>query len=145
MSASEFIDSLQFAKSGASRSGELGAEQLPRLHEILAPDYAAVQYQLLGCVSAGRPSLHMKVRARVQQVCQRCLENFTAEIEVDESLVLARDEAELERWEEQDPMLDVVVAEPRMNVAALIEDEVLLALPVAPRHPEGSCGVGNLN
>jgi uncharacterized protein len=34
---------------------------------------------------------------------------------------------------------DVIEADPELSIAGLIEDEVLLSLPLAPRHPEGAC------
>jgi uncharacterized metal-binding protein YceD (DUF177 family) len=34
---------------------------------------------------------------------------------------------------------DVIEPEREFDVAALVEDEVLLSLPLAARHPEGAC------
>jgi uncharacterized protein len=34
---------------------------------------------------------------------------------------------------------DTLDASPELDVNALVEDEVLLSLPLAPRHPEGAC------
>ena len=35
--------------------------------------------------------------------------------------------------------LDAVAADAELDVWSLVEDEVLLALPIAPRHAEGAC------
>jgi uncharacterized metal-binding protein YceD (DUF177 family) len=36
-------------------------------------------------------------------------------------------------------MLDALVADPGLDVAVLVEDEILLAIPLVPMHPEGEC------
>jgi uncharacterized protein len=135
---------MQFARSGGRLSGELGAEafseQLPRLTDMLSRESPAVQYQLSGGMESGRPVLQLKVRATVTLVCQRCLGTYAEELVLERAYPVARDEAELARWESDNPMLDALVADPRMVVAELIEDEILLSLPTVPRHPEGECG-----
>jgi uncharacterized metal-binding protein YceD (DUF177 family) len=42
----------------------------------------------------------------------------------------------------EDPLVDAQVAESRLDVASLVEDEILLSLPLMPRHPEGECSLG---
>lgn len=144
MSARQTIDSMQFAKSGGELSGEIVAEEfsrrLPRLTDILSPDSPAVQYRLSGSKQAGRPSLRLEVRATVTLTCQRCLGAYVEELVMERLFPLARDEAELARWERDDPLLDALVADPKMLVTELIEDEILLSLPTVPRHPKGECG-----
>jgi hypothetical protein len=53
-------------------------------------------------------------------------------------LPVARNEAELARWESLDPMLDALVADPELDVAVLVEDEILLAIPLVPMHPKAN-------
>jgi uncharacterized protein len=139
MTALAHIDTLRFARSGEKVAGEIGVDRLARLTDILNPDDAAVQYQLSGAIRSGRPVLHLLIRATVWLTCQRCLERFPERLELSSALPIARDEAELARWEAEDPMLDALLADPRLEVSALLEDEILLGLPLAPRHPEGMC------
>ncbi len=90
-------------------------------------------------MEAGRPVLRLDIRATVWLTCQRCLGRFTEDLDIQTVLPVARDEAELARWEAEDPLVDALVAETRQGLAALVEDEILLSLPVAPRHPDGGC------
>ncbi len=60
-------------------------------------------------------------------------------LSLDSLLPVARNEAELERWERLDPLLDALVADPSLDLAALVEDEILLSLPPVPLHAEGQC------
>ncbi len=139
MSARRPFDSLQFAKSGESLSGRLRIEELPRLSGSLRPDDVAVQYRLTGVVASGRPALRLKVDATVWLTCQRCMTMYPEVLSLETVLPIARNEAELERWESVDPLLDALVADPELDVAVLVEDEILLGIPLVPMHPEGEC------
>ena len=145
MSARQTIDSMQFAKSGGELSGELRAEEfqdmLPRLADILSRESPPVQYRLSGGMKARRPVIHLEVRATVTLICQRCLEAYAEELQLDREYPLARDEAELSRWERDEPLIEALVADPKMVVSELIEEEILLSLPSVPCHPEGMCGL----
>jgi uncharacterized protein len=141
MSAPAHIDSMQFAKTGGVLSGSLTADRLPRLRDSLARDDVAVQYRISGLTVAGRPSLRVEATAQVWLICQRCLEAYPLTLELDETLPIARTAEQVSYWEDQDPLLDALVAESALDVAMLVEDEVLLGLPVAPRHPDGECGL----
>jgi uncharacterized protein len=139
MSARRPFDSLQFAKSGESLSGSLRVEELPRLSDSLRPDDVAVQYRLSGVLASGRPALRLKVEATVWLTCQLCMTRYPEALSLDTVLPVARNEAELLLWEESDPLLDALVADSEFNVADLVEDEVLLSIPVVPMHAEGEC------
>ena len=139
MSARQTIDGMRFAKAGEELSGVLRADALPRLADILSPDLQDVQYRLRGGSKAGRPVLRLEIQASVVLTCQRCLEPYVQALNLERVYPLARDEAELERWERDDSLLEGLVADPKMGVAELIEDEILLSLPTVPRHPEGEC------
>ena len=84
----------------------------------------------------------LRIDARLWLTCQRCLERFPERFELSNVLSVARDEAELERWESEDPLVDALVAEAPLDVASLVEDEIILSLPVSPRHEDGRCGAG---
>ena len=85
----------------------------------------------------GHPQLKLAVSATVHPVCQRCLNPFELEINSESLVVLARDEGEADKIEESlgDEDVDVIVGSREMNLLDLIEDEVLLALPLSPKHP----------
>lgn len=143
MSARQTIDNMQFARSGERLSGEFRPQEfsakLPRLADILTPESSAVQYRLSGGAVSGRPSLRLEVQATVWLVCQRCLGFYPEVLVLDRVFPIARNEAELSRWENDEPLLDALVADPKMAVAELVEDEILLSLPTVPRHPDGEC------
>lgn len=140
MSAQAVIDPLRFAKVGETLVGTVDLASLPRLQDRLAKIEGEARYRLAGQGSETRRlSLHLQVEVDLPLVCQRCLEPYPFRLEVDTTLVLARNEAELAAWEEADPLCEGLVAEPHLDVLALVEDEILLGLPMVPRHPEGEC------
>jgi uncharacterized protein len=141
MSASSSIDSLRFARSGECLTGELPVASLPRLAGSLAGETGTVRYRLCGTIAEGRPALELLVEADVQMLCQRCLKAYVQHVASSSMLPIAGNEAQLASWERDDPLLDALLADPHLDVQALVEDEMLLSLPVVPRHPEGECRV----
>lgn len=131
---------MRFAHAGEALSGEVPLAGLDRLADALVSDAGVVSYRVRGSLKAGRPVLRLEVEATVVLVCQRCLEPCQQALRIEREFPVARDEAQLELWERDDPLLDALVADPELDVLTLVEDEILLSLPVAPRHPEGACG-----
>ncbi len=140
MSARPMLDSMRFARAAESFSGEVKLAELGRLAGSLASDEGQVKFRLQGGIESGRPVLKLNVDTAVMLRCQYCHESYRQELQIEQVLPLARNEAELDRWERNDPLLDALVADPALDVLALVEDEILLSLPVAPRHPGDFCG-----
>lgn len=131
---------MRFARAGERLSEVAPVADLPRLVEGLVSDEGNVEYLLQGGMEYGRPVLRLAIEATVVLRCQYCLEPYRQQLKIERVLPLARDEAELDRWERDDPLFDALIAEPALDVMALVEDEILLSLPVVPRHPDGGCG-----
>ena len=129
------IDGFEFASAGASREGDWPLSDLPRLRDMLASDAGEVRYRIDGVSDAqGRPALRVQVQGALQLRCQRCLEPLPYEARADELLVLAASLAEIEAEPASAHAADRVVAGREMPVRDLVEDELILALPYAPRH-----------
>lgn len=143
MSEQVVIDSLEFALNHDTLSGIVTVAELSRLVDALHSDKGALEYTLSGGVNRhGKPVLHCRVKGKLQLQCQRCLEGMEYVLDIRSELMLAQDEAALLQLDEQDEeAADAILADTKLNVLALIEDEVLLDLPLAPRHPTGACQV----
>jgi uncharacterized protein len=129
------IDGFEFASAGASREGDWPLSDFPRLRDVLAADAGKVQYALEGVRDErGRPSLRVKVRGVLQLRCQRCLEALPYEVDTDTTLVLAASQAEIDAEPADAQAADRVLAGREMPVRDLVEDELILAVPYAPRH-----------
>lgn len=147
MSGQPVIDGLEFASARASLKGTVPVSGFPRLRDVLALDAGEIAYSINGeRDEQGRPALQVSVRGTLQLRCQRCLEAMPYEIELEQRLVLAATQAEIDA-ERTDPAgPDRVLAGKEMAVRELIEDELILAVPFAPRHENCAAhGVGEVS
>ncbi len=89
--------------------------------------------------SEGHPQFHLKATGTVPLVCQRCLEGLVLPVTVDVLLTTVRDDSEAASL--ADPFDAVLLDSGELDLAQVIEDEVLAILPLAARHPETTpCG-----
>lgn len=80
--------------------------------------------------------MHCLVKGRLEMICQRCLKPVEITLESDRVLYLSGSEKDAERLETvlADEDMDVIVAGQSLDLAGVIEDEVLLSLPLVPMH-----------
>jgi len=121
-----------------SFEGTLPIAPLSRLCGALAGTDGLLHYELdFGRDELGISYVDVRVRASLALVCQRTLEPFMLPVAVDTRLGLIRqerDEAGLPP--DCEPLL--VAEDGRLNPADVIEDELLLALPLVPLNPDSS-------
>lgn len=134
------IDLRILARTAGVLQGSLPQLELPRLMESTESTDQALdvawsargeERQPLG----GEPQvwLHVQARTQVTLLCQRCLKPLPQELVVDRSFLFVPDEDQaLKLDEELDD--DVLVLPKWLDVLALLEDELILALPIVPRH-----------
>lgn len=136
------LDVKAFAQAGAHLSGHdslLKYERLASEAKGLHPDLL-VDWQAHGEVRAthgigGQIWLHLTVRALFPMTCQRCLTTVDVPLEVDREFRFVADEATAEALDD-DSEEDLLALSREFNLRELIEDELLMALPVVPRHEE---------
>jgi uncharacterized protein len=89
--------------------------------------------------SEPRQILDLALKGCLHLVCQRCLQDCAVNLDEKRRFVLVATESEADDYpleaEEQEPL----VASQHFNLLEAIEDEVLLSLPLIPKHPEGFC------
>jgi uncharacterized protein len=137
MSHQPVIDGFEFASAGAAQEGRLPLSAFPRLQDVLVSDKGEVEYRLRGLRDRrGRPSLRLDVRGTLPVRCQRCLERLSLEVDAHELLVLAASQAEIDADSGNVEAPERVLGTKEMAVRDLVEDELLLALPYAPRHDD---------
>ena len=131
------IDGFEFARAGSRLGGEWPVSDFPRLKDALYADSGTLHYALQGVPEEqGRPALHLSVRATLQLTCQRCLGAMDYELRAESALLLYPSEVELGGPELDAGGPERVVGGKEMAVHDLIEDEVLLSIPLAPRHEQ---------
>jgi uncharacterized protein len=133
-------DAFMFARDGRVLEGTLAVSELERLHDMLADLAGEVSFRIDGYKGErGEFMLHLEVSGALSLACQRCLNAVPHDLDVDSLLELVPEGAELSQDELEDDTRDFLPMAGELDVAEFVEDEILLALPVAPRHEK--CGL----
>ena len=135
------LDVRAFAEAGATLQADLPLTDLKRLSAERGPDdggLATISWQAHGEMrqgAGGAPAvwMHLQASAAVPLSCQRCLGAVITPLEVDRWFRFVADEAMAEA-EDDDCEEDVLALEPRPDLLDLLEDELLMAVPLVPMH-----------
>jgi len=141
------LDIYDFAKSGRQAAGALRVSQMPRmLAEVPAdtPDRDTVfTWQGEGSTQpelqddgteAPQPYLRLAVHGSVWLTCQRCLQPYSQHLDVDATYRIVATEEEADEYPLEDDEVEVIVGSRQFDLVDLIEEELLLSLPLVPKH-----------
>ena len=136
------VDLLACCRNGATLQGEWPQAGMARLAASLhgaAPGAATVRWTATGSlrpVAGGEAEvwLHLCAATVVSLTCQRCLQPQDEALQIDRRFRFVRGEDEAARLDEMSED-DVLELPPRLDLHDLVEDELLLAMPLVPRHP----------
>jgi uncharacterized protein len=150
------IDNVAFAKKNERLQGDLSLQSFARLSELLqsiastkaadqlsrSQPVAAVRYELQGETDAvGQHYLHLTIDTDLSTICQRCMGSMPLKLSLSFNYLIGDvnvNDVEASDIEGSDD-LDLQQASPEMDVIALIEDEIIMAMPIAPIH-DNDCG-----
>jgi uncharacterized protein len=123
--------------------GKVDIEDFPRLEETLATPEIDLRYKVTARLDKQRRKVvSCIIEGFVFLTCQTTLEVFRHGISIEERLVLVDDESSLPPIEEESDAEDYLVADGPVDVLDLVEDAILLALPMVPRKPDGEAPAG---
>ncbi len=140
------INNLEFTQKQLEVTDSFAPISLNRLAETLALQdknvhLATIHFTLTGDYKRFRqPSLHLHIKSQLPVICQRCLDEMLINLDLNfdyllsDSTINEMEANEVEGSEE----IDWLEINSEMNVHELIEDELLLAMPIAPAH-DGPC------
>ncbi|MDA8454571.1 YceD family protein [Acidovorax sp. GBBC 3334] len=136
------LDVKAFAQAGGHLAGHdslLKYERLAQEAKGLHPDLL-VDWQAHGEVRTthgigGQIWLRLAVKAAFPMTCQRCLGPVDVPLEVEREFRFVADEATAEALDDESEE-DLLALSREFNLRELIEDELLMALPLVPRHDE---------
>ena len=137
--SSPTIDNFELARAGRELRGEVAAAQLPRLSEFLATTQGGLRYRIAGLIdSEGYPAADLHLEGQLQLVCQRC--NAPLEFNLDRTarFRFVADEDQLNAMPIENDEIEAIVGSAHANLHDWVEDEVLLSLPLVPRHQQCS-------
>lgn len=119
-------------------TGVLPLAGFPRLRSSLADSDGECRFELeFGRDTLDLPFVEVRADARLPLQCQRSLERFLQPVRVCQRLgLITREEQESALPEGVEPLLLAEGAE--INPVDLVEDELILALPVVPIDPDST-------
>jgi len=141
MSAPVSIDGAEFARREESLEGKVPLAALVRLQDVLTDTDGVIAYRLVGKVRRdGKPCIDVKVAGAVRVACQRCLQPVQLDLEGSRKLIFVPGST-LGDFDDEEDDTDYLPSEDRVSPMELVVDEILLAMPISPRHPEDQCPV----
>ena len=136
------VNMLVFAAEGIPLAGTTLLQNMERLAQethAVVPDLA-VNWQANSELRAGSGAeadiwLHLQATTTIPLTCQRCMGSVDTPIAVDQWYRFVATE-EIAMAEDDESEEDLLVIAPQFDLLAVLEDELLMALPLVPMHDQ---------
>jgi len=134
-------DPFGFARAASFSSGQVGIAAMPRLQDRLPGNEDVVSYTVRGGQDQyQRPLLDVQISGSLNLSCGRCLAPLEYALALKSRVLLLQpgaapqtdDDPEAPEW------IEVAVGQ-ELDLLELVEDEILLGLPLAVRHDPENC------
>ena len=143
------IDPLDLAKNRVHLRGTYAVSEMPRLSEYSPSDKALIQvdlqFQLEGDTGA---KLSGEITSELKLRCERCLGPLMLPLLVRPAIYF---EASVNKsagmqsdGEEESDLRDIIALDGPVDLKDLVEEEILLAIPMIPMHDSAECHAGRL-
>ena len=130
------VDVFALAEASGRASGALALDACERLAPLLASTAGQAGWVLAGGTDAlGRPAATLALRAELTIRCDKCELDLAWPVERSTAFWFVRSEDDLQQVPIDDADAEALVGSARFDVAQLVEDELILAIPISPRHP----------
>ena len=136
----QHLDIAAFAQGEHTLQGQTPQAAYPRFAEEVLGDPAAesITWHAQGqwqaqTGGAGHAWLVLEVHTQATLTCQRCLQPVEVPLEVQRDFRFVKDEATAQA-QDDDSEEDLLVMSRDFDLQTLIEDELLMALPLVPQH-----------
>ena len=121
--------------------GAYGVAKLTRLDGLVHAEHAKAAAITLSArrSAGGQLTVALAIQASVLVTCQRCLDPLEWVVDEDTEWLVVDSESDARRLGAGEAVL--VLEQGRLHLEALLEDELIVALPLAPRHESiDGCG-----
>lgn len=132
------VDFRKLAEQRASVEGTLPVTAFSRLKGLLESDAGEIAIALDFAPGKGRnPRVRGTCSGRVSMLCQNCLEPVEVSVNVTiDAFIVATVDQLIELDQDED---GIVCEGSLMAVVDIVEDELMVGLPMVPRHADGDC------
>jgi uncharacterized protein len=128
------LDVDRLADAGEQREFDLPLRELPRIAPSLASPEGVAKCRVGFSRERGQPIAQVAVQARLGLRCERCLKPVWTEVDEASQVWLVTDPAHADAL---DPGIEPTLApQGRIVLRDLVEEELLLAVPLVPRHED---------
>jgi uncharacterized protein len=133
---SQRLDVERLAEARAEIQFAISLAEFPRLRPYLASTESTARGRVRFERDRGLSTAEVELDGTVDLVCQRCLQTMQQVVSSRAQVALISSEGEADRVpQEYEPVL---AAEGRITLHELVEEELLLSLPIVPLHQEGT-------
>lgn len=134
------LDFTKLAEHQTRLKGTLPLRTMSRLKNLLADSEGEVTIEADFDRDLQHKSfLDLKINTCLVLQCQRCLENFEFPMSIQVLLTPIFDQQVSQSLQSYEPLM-VIEGEP-VILQNIVEDEILLNLPLVPKHPKNVCPV----
>tara|TARA_R110002050_G_scaffold1244_4_gene8616 strand:+ start:52302 stop:52826 length:525 start_codon:yes stop_codon:yes gene_type:complete len=132
------LDPFRLAQNGLRLEGTLPVSTMERLAGSLADTEGEVAVKMNFDVDeTGLPYMYGKFSSQLSLICERCMAPMSVDVDVECHLAILKNERKIEDLAElYDPW--IVENKDPILLASVVEDELILGLPLVPRH-EHAC------
>ncbi len=135
------VNPYQLADKKSQLNGEINAQRLKRLDDVTEGVTESAQTTLsFDLDDSGRRIITGQVQGAADVLCQRCFKAFNYKLEGSFNLALVYNDEMAKALPAHLDSLLLLPDEP-LDVASIVEDELLLCLPMHAMHPEGECHI----
>ncbi len=136
----QLIDNIDFSRKSREIRDIIRLSDFKRLQDLCLNLEDSVAFVLRGFENKhNEPCLELFIEGKLDLICQRCSEKLEHTIFL-KSGFLIKEETQLTEFHIDDHAdYDLIESSVKMNVLNLIEDEIILSLPVAPKHENDKC------
>lgn len=140
----EHIEPLRLARTGRVFKGSLPLSRMARLRDTVDTVTGDVEVELSFAINDRNvPCVRGHIRTEVSLQCQRCMQAMAWPIDNQFELLIVESEVEAERMGEDSEVL--LLDEQLISLSDLVEDEILLSLPIVPKHEVGTECANNVS
>lgn len=128
----EFIDPVVFAERQSRLQGCLGLQRLDRLADFLFDTEGELRVDLQFYKEGKVPVIEGRIEGHVNLICQSCLQALALTVDRPVKIGMVQTIEQADRL--TDDFEPLMLAEKKMSLPGIVEDEVLIYLPDFPRH-----------
>ena len=131
------VDVYALSRDRRSLEGRIALAAMPRLAANLVRADGGVDYRCTGTADAhGRPALLLHLVARLPLRCDRCAGVIELDLQIEREFHFVRSAEELDATPIDASPEEALLGSERFDLGGLIEDELILHLPLSPRHDD---------